>query len=373
MERDRNYITDEPYEFLRENHPQALLHMDNTQHGANSKYHLEGNVFTHSLLVYSNMRARLREHYRLPLSVTNLYLLGALLHDYGKVNTQEYTECGEFIRFKGHEGYGFFSTSKILKDYYNQIECEHLTEWHLRAVLYGIANHGLFLHNQNLDIPKFDEMMRGTSKISATYLKELMIADKLGRISTEEARLSEKFTIPDINEYFTLPNAQQNSEDCHHNYKGKKLVMLIGLPGSGKTTYRDKHFPVHYPISRDALIMESGIQNGVSNYNEAWNLADQKEMDKKLMTEAARAFKLEDNIIIDMTNLSKKSRRKWLTLAQQHKFSTHAYVFATDVKTCKERRNQDTNKYVPSSAIENMAKRFTFPLKNEFDTVNIVV
>lgn len=80
-----------------------------------------------------------------------------------------------------------------------------------------------------------------------------------------------------------------------------EALFLIGVPGSGKSTFR-KHFPNHVVISSDDILEESG-----KSFDEYIKTAT------KLMWEKFfEAVKEKKDIIIDRTNMSAKSRARFI-------------------------------------------------------------
>lgn len=361
-----------PIEFINEEYSVLLNRLKSTDHGMRpaqyftistktlNPYHLEGDVLTHTLMVYSHISKLAR-----PLE---FYQMSAMLHDIGKIDTRAVIEKDngkKVVRFANHEGLSFLLASDILKAYSKHVYNE-IAEKEIKACLFAIANHGVFKDNQNmLDYDYAQNALRPFDKLSLDMLSELITADRKGRLMKADVKFK------DIDVVGHILDAEHIAPlDIKETYHKKEMVMMIGLPRSGKSTYIKTHLGDYYQISRDALIMESCPT--AQTYAEAWNSVDQKEIDEKLMKEAQSAFKTEDKIVIDMTNMSKKSRKKWLTLAKRNAFFTKAYVMGTDVDTCVDRSVSPT-KPIPEEVIWNMAKRFTFPLGDEFDFVDIKV
>ena len=73
------------------------------------------------------------------------------------------------------------------------------------------------------------------------------------------------------------------------NLKEPFVIILIGPPLSGKSTWIRENFPTTEVISRDEIVMEV---YGSRNYTEAFKSVDQKEVDK-VKTDKAKAAKTE--------------------------------------------------------------------------------
>ena len=340
-------------EWLYDNEPNVLNDMRWTNHGYYDKpspYHLEGSVLTHTMMVYNEA---------LKSFEFEVVLLAALLHDYGKVFTKEMDSEKQRTFFKNHEGYSLFASVDIIKKFFgddkaNIVEC-----------LFAIANHGFYQQN-NITREKVIDKLKIFPNSFLCALHGLIHADLNGRIkasSVRENRLD-----------FDLDYAFDEVVGLDYKKKetSKEFVMMVGLPGSGKSTFIKENLKGYAILSRDSVLTE---MYPASSYKESWNIADQKEVDKVFMKLVTNTLNTFDKVVLDMTNLTKKGRKKWLALSNQRGLSNTAYVMATDIRTCFNRRgvlNKD-GKLVSDRVIDSMAKKFTFPLGDEFDKVEIFV
>ena len=75
-----------------------------------------------------------------------------------------------------------------------------------------------------------------------------------------------------------------------------------------------------------------------------------------------------------MTNMSRKTRKKWLTLPAGYK--KEAVVFFTDFHELLRRndeRNENEKKHIPEYLILSLVKRFSLPLYDEFDKIEYIL
>ena len=91
------------------------------------------------------------------------------------------------------------------------------------------------------------------------------------------------------------------------NLKEPFVIILIGPPLSGKSTWIRENFPTTEVISRDEIVMEV---YGSRNYTEAFKSVDQKEVDKVLTQRFLDANKEKKNVIVDMTHMASKRRKQ---------------------------------------------------------------
>ena len=142
-----------------------------------------------------------------------------------------------------------------------------------------------------------------------------------------------------------------------------KFNMLIGLPGSGKSTFAEKWFgglnDGTVILSSDAIREELWPEDPHSHQSKA----DHNKVFSLMKLRTLRALDNNHDVIYDATNVSKKERTDLLNELKDKSlepFESVAYVFETDVPTCIERQNNRDRK-VPEEVILRMAKRFEMP------------
>jgi predicted kinase len=141
------------------------------------------------------------------------------------------------------------------------------------------------------------------------------------------------------------------------------IVVAVGLPGSGKSTYFAK-LGVH-PISSDAIRLQ---------------LAD----DETVQTIHGRVFatvrfllkqRLDLNrpvTYIDATNLTPGERRPYVKIARERGCGIEALYFDVPLEVCKA-RNASRGRIVPESAMDKMAAKLKAPTTAEgFDRIRTV-
>ena len=142
------------------------------------------------------------------------------------------------------------------------------------------------------------------------------------------------------------------------NLKEPFVIILIGPPLSGKSTWIRENFPTTEVISRDEIVMEV---YGSRNYTEAFKSVDQKEVDKVLAQRFLDANKEKKNVIVDMTHMASKRRKQNLNY-----FSNDYYklgvIFPILSDDEYERRNQkrieEENKDLPMRIVKSMISSY---------------
>lgn len=150
----------------------------------------------------------------------------------------------------------------------------------------------------------------------------------------------------------------------------KKLMLLIGTPLSGKSTFIRENYPNTIVISRDELVMEVF---GSNDYNKAFKEVNHKEVDKLLDLKLKDANLGDSDVIIDMTNMVSKRRISTLNYFSNN-FYKEAIVFPflTDEEYLvrNNKRNELENKFIPMSVIQSMKESYVSPtLEEGFDKI----
>lgn len=146
--------------------------------------------------------------------------------------------------------------------------------------------------------------------------------------------------------------------------KQKNLWLLVGIPGSGKSTWVREQLDSEckHWISRDAIRFEV-VQEGeeyFSKEKQVFNLfvrAVQADIDSNFITD----------IYVDATHINEASREKLLgRLKNLENVNLNAVVFDIPLEVCLERNAQRTGRAcVPETAIRNMYNNFRNPALDE--------
>lgn len=144
-----------------------------------------------------------------------------------------------------------------------------------------------------------------------------------------------------------------------------KCTILIGVPGSGKSTWLEslgKFEDTTTIISTDNTIEYIAEEFGMT-YDQCFK--DLIKFAEKVMWNSIEsAVHFEDNIIIDRTNLSAASRRKFFRSLEDYEFE--AVVFATPEQEEWDRRlNSRPGKTIPSHVLNSMATSMELPSESE--------
>ena len=137
------------------------------------------------------------------------------------------------------------------------------------------------------------------------------------------------------------------------NIKEPFVMILIGPPLCGKTTWIQENFPDTEVISQDETYMEV---YGSRNYEEAFKGVNQKEVKAVMNAKLIAANKAKQNVIIDMTHMFSKRRRVNLSYFSDDFYKVGIiFPIPTDEEMIKrnEKRIAEENKDMPLDIVKN--------------------
>ena len=154
----------------------------------------------------------------------------------------------------------------------------------------------------------------------------------------------------------------------------KNLYILVGPPGSGKTTWIEKQFyDGCFIVSTDNIIQDLAEADG-KTYDEVFRTnikAADTTMWKDFDSLVEGGY---SPIVVDRTNMSVKSRAKFIDRLKGSDYKIHAVVFPKPEDTEHERRlNSRPGKTISKDIITAMLANFQMPTEDEgFETITIV-
>ncbi len=148
------------------------------------------------------------------------------------------------------------------------------------------------------------------------------------------------------------------------NSKKNALIILVGPPGSGKSTWGKKFASdnnIEY-VSTDSIRAEIGSGEADQSVSAAaFGIA------RNRVSTALNAGK---NAMIDATNCNKKARRDWINIGR----GAGAYVIAVAFEVPKEeliRRDAGRERQVGPDIIDRFVNKYERPTTSEVDKVII--
>ena len=148
------------------------------------------------------------------------------------------------------------------------------------------------------------------------------------------------------------------------------FVMLCGMPASGKSTFREffDNDPNWVVLSTDDYIDNVASAKGVT-YNDVFK-SEFKNAEDWMYDRFEDAIKLEKHIVIDQTNLNKKSRSNKLKLVPNNYFKKAVWFDIPQSNEWEKRLNNRIGKHIPKNILISMQNRIEFPCYSEgFDHI----
>lgn len=144
------------------------------------------------------------------------------------------------------------------------------------------------------------------------------------------------------------------------------LILLVGLPGSGKTTYAERYISKHrntVHLSSDKIRKEL--------WGDEATQGDNNEIFGRMQARAVDGLNFGYDVIYDATNMTRKDRARIISACP--KFARiEAHIIWAPIETCIE-RDATRKRTVGKEVIDRMLKRFQAPYYDEgIDEINII-
>lgn len=144
------------------------------------------------------------------------------------------------------------------------------------------------------------------------------------------------------------------------------LYMMCGISGSGKSTVTSKFAQM---IGCEVI---STDEKRAEWYGNEEDQTHNKELFMRIENMVTDLLNKNENVILDATNISTKSRRRFIMTAKRCKSNVVAVVVHTPIEIAKARNFQRDRK-VPEYVIDRQYNNFQMPTKEEgFDMVIVV-
>jgi predicted kinase len=144
------------------------------------------------------------------------------------------------------------------------------------------------------------------------------------------------------------------------------LILLVGIPGAGKTTYAKKYLernPNTIHLASDSIREEL--------YGDEATQGDPAEVFSLMQTRAVEALNNSSDVIYDATNITRKDRASIIKMCPKF-VNIECHIIWAPIETCIE-RDATRERTVGTEVIDRMLKRFQAPYYDEgIDEIKIV-
>ncbi len=339
----------------------------------NPVYHGEGDVLEHTKLVTGALVSS-QEWRSLDPTARSVLFAAALLHDIGKP-AKTVTEDDGRITSKGHASAGARIAQRIL-----MLETDFVVPWNQRcAIVALVRHHGLPLWFLERSDPS-RAVIEASLRVRPDWIALLAESDARGRICQDRDELVGR--VGWFREFCTerecltgpYPFASDHSrfvycrtpgrDPAYHAFDDTKsrVVMLSGLPGSGKDTYAAQEYAGWPSVTLDDLRRELNV-SWTDNQGPVFQLA--RERARILLRENA-------NFVWNATNLTRSVRDPLIGLFTDYGARVEIVYIEPSLETILA-QNRDRDAVVKERVILDMLARLEVPDLTEADTVQYVI
>lgn len=145
--------------------------------------------------------------------------------------------------------------------------------------------------------------------------------------------------------------------------KLKKVFILCGPPGSGKSTWVREQMSIH-----DMWISRDQVRFSIVNEDEEYFSHEDEVFDTFIdFINQTLEDSIVEHVYVDATHINYRSRHNVLSkLRMKNVEELNCVCFATPLETCLERNRQRAGQErVPDTVIKNMFNGFDYPTEKE--------
>lgn len=351
---------------------ESLKNLKTTQQ--DKKFHGEGDVWTHTKMVINELKES-KKFQDFTEESKFICFYSALFHDIAKPLCTK-TIDGKIIS-PGHSKKGEIDTRIIL--------WENNVPFKIREEICNIiAYHQVpfFTFKSKNKTPEFICHELSHSMLKNKHLLEVARADMKGRIFAEkkeclddidlfeelineEKCLYDKKIFPDEHtrvQYFKTLGKISPNYTFFKGSEGSNVILMCGLPASGKNTWIEKNYPNMQTVSFDDMKKEMNLKEN-DNVGTAVHATIEK---------AKNLLRKKEPFIWNATNIQEDMRLKTIDLLHNYNANINIVYLETSYENLFE-RNLNRDSSLNNKKLKNMLLKWTIPTEKEVEKINYEV
>lgn len=342
------------------------------------RWHGEGDVWTHTRMVCEELM-KLDGFQGLPERQRQEVFLSTLFHDIGKPAVTKF-EDGHYST-RGHARRGEQMVRSMLWKEYGLSGSAEARQFR-ETVCSLIRHHGLplYIAQSPHEEPHF-RAIAAEAELSGDYTWELQClvteADVRGRIADDVPELlsdmeycrlraqelgcyTGPYSFPDAHTRYRYLDGHPISPDySFFNETWGEVVVVCGLPGTGKDTFIERNYPGLPVVSLD----------DIRNDLDILPTENQGRVVQKAIEQARGFLRAHQPFVWNATNLTRMTRARILGLCADYKAAARIVFLETPWEE-NLRRNASRTAMVPPAVIERMLEKLEMPYPLEADDVD---
>ena len=342
-----------------------------------SVYHGEGDVFVHTQMVCHEL-TRAPAFYELSAMQQNELFLAALLHDIGKVKNTRLEDTN--LVSPNHAAAGSQIARTLLWQEYGLCGSKEMVVFR-ETVCALIRYHMLPFHLMDQEEP--ERKVREAAAIGelaedfswhllcmlaeadakgriAKDINEVLAQVELARMMAEEAKcLYAPYPFADgFTKRAYLSGRNVSQDQTLYDDTWGEVIMLSGLPGTGKDTWISNHYPDMPMVSLDRFRTELEIKP----------TENQGKVIQAAREQAKEYLRKKQPFIWNATDLTKDIRQKQIGLFERYGARVRIVYLETDQQT-RQTRNAGRADSVPEEVVARMLRKTVLPTPDEAQRV----
>ena len=343
-------------------------------------WHGEGDVYTHTMMVVDALK-NLSDFQQLTDIQKHILTIAALLHDVGKIPATSLID-GEW-KAPHHAPTGSRMARELLWKEYGMCGDSELMKIR-EAICLLIRYHSFPPHAIDLDDARLRLHKIASNSILAPCFTIRMLcilckADMIGRFCNDQQQMLEQISLCE-----ELAKEEECFDDCypfkteavrraylfgHDVWKEQDLydeswgevILMSGLPGTGKDTWISKNLPYLPMISLDNIRREHRISPK----------AEQGFVANIAREQAKEYLRKHQPFVWNATNITTQMRESLVNLFETYKARVRVIYLETTWSNQRERNSQREHA-VPNNVLETMLGKLVLPEAHEARTVEWV-